>query len=211
MKKIILLIVLISTNTINAQVQRTIEGKSIIRENIKLNNDFNFSRDWSKTATFKSGIGETVELFPIVFSTPDKKIELYGLQLDAEVKPQEGSIAIRNSSGMFTLNKNFIKRSIFIDKADVSRMITYIQRDILPNLKSTYKKKSKEYVFKTKELFFSFLIYEKTARITIHIMDYGPLGDGMAAGEQIEFWTESKVDEIPELLETIKSFYASMK
>jgi hypothetical protein len=90
-------------------------------------------------------------------------------------------------------------------------MITYIQRDILPNLKSTYKKKSKEYVFKTKELFFSFLIYEKTARITIHIMDYGPLGDGMAAGEQIEFWTESKVDEIPELLETIKSFYASMK
>jgi hypothetical protein len=211
MKKIILLIVLIFTFTINAQVQRSIEGKSIIRENIKLNNDFNFFRDWSKTATFKSGIGETVELFPIVFSTPDKKIELYGLQLDAEVKPQEGSIAIRNSSGMFTLNKNFIKRSIFIDKVDVSRMITYIQRDILPNLKSTYKKKSKEYVFKTKELFFSFLIYEKTARITIHIMDYGPLGDGMAAGEQIEFWTESKVDEIPELLETIKSFYASMK
>jgi hypothetical protein len=108
MKKIILLIVLIFTFTINAQVQRSIEGKSIIRENIKLNNDFNFFRDWSKTATFKSGIGETVELFPIVFSTPDKKIELYGLQLDAEVKPQEGSIAIRNSSGMFTLNKNFI-------------------------------------------------------------------------------------------------------
>jgi hypothetical protein len=193
------------------QVQRTIDGKSIIRENIIQNTEFNFFRDWSKIATFKSGIGETVELFPIVFSIPDKKIELYGLQLDAEVKPQEGSIAVRNSGGMFTINKNFIKRSIFIDKADVSRMISYIQRDIVPNLKSTYKKKSKEYVFKTKELFFSFLIYEKTARITIHIMDYGPLGDGMAAGEQIEFWTESKVDEIPELLETIKSFYTSMK
>ena len=85
-------------------------------------------------------------------------------------------------------------------------MITSLQKRNSTNF--TY---SKEYVFKTKELFFSFLIYEKTARITIHIMDYGPLGDGMAAGEQIEFWTESKVDEIPELLETIKSFYASMK
>ena len=97
------------------------------------------------------------------------------MQLDAEVKPQEGSLAVRNSGGMFTINKNFIKRSIFIDKADVSKMISYIQRDIIPNLKSSYKKKSKEYVFKTKELFFSFLIYEKTARITMHIMDYGPL------------------------------------
>jgi hypothetical protein len=70
---------------------------------------------------------------------------------------------------------------------------------------------AKEYVFKTKELFFSFLIYEKTARITMHIMDYGPLGDGRDAGDQIEFWTESKVDDMPELLETIKAFYTTMK
>ena len=79
------------------QVQRITEGKSIIRENIIQNNEFNFLRDWNKVATFKSGIGETVELFPIVFSIPEKKIELYGLQLDAEVKPQETGIVVRNS------------------------------------------------------------------------------------------------------------------
>jgi hypothetical protein len=108
------------------------------------------------------------------------------------------------------LNKNFIKRSIFIDKADVLRLITGIQRDVIPEINSVYKKKSKEYVFKSNELFFSFFIYEKKARITMHIVDYGPSGFSMD-GDEIEFWTESRVDDIPAFLETIKSFYATMK
>jgi hypothetical protein len=37
------------------------------------------------------------------------------------------------------------------------------------------------------------------------------LGNGTGGGEQIEFWTESKVDEIPTFLETIKLFYSTMK
>ena len=60
-------------------------------------------------------------------------------------------------------------------------------------------------------MFFSFLINEKTARITMHMVDYGPLGDGSGGGDQIEFWTESKIDDIPSLLDTIKAFYATMK
>lgn len=210
--RILILFCLLSARNIFSQVQRTVDGKSIIREKIIENAEFNFYRDWSKIATFKSGIGETIELFPIVFSVPESKIELYGLQLDAEVKPQDSNAAIRNSSSLFSIgNKNFIKRSIFIDKNDVSRFIAYVQREIIPNLKTTYKKKSKEYVFKSKELFFSFFIYEKTARITMHIIDYGPLGDSVGGGNQIEFWTESKIDDIPEFLETIKSFYTNMK
>ena len=196
-----------------SQVQRTVIGKSIIREHIIQYEEFNFMRDWNKIAQFKSGIGETVDLFPILFSVPGKKIELTGLQLDAEVKPQQSNIYVyRNSSSVYNLNnKDFIKRTVFIDKVDVGRMIGYIERDIIPNLKTTYKKKSKEYIFKSNELFFSFLIYEKTARITMHIVDFGPLGDGMGGGEQIEFWTESRIDDIPSLLETLKLFYSNMK
>jgi len=100
---------------------------------------------------------------------------------------------------------------VFIDKTDVGKMIAYIERDIIPHLKDTYKNKSKEYVFKSKEMFFSFLIDEKDARITIHISDFGPLGDGNGGGDQIEFWTESKIEDIPKLLTTIKAFYSSMK
>jgi hypothetical protein len=193
------------------QVKRSIEGVSIIRENIDQNKEFNFLRDWTKIASLKSGIGETVELFPVVFIVPDKKIELYGLQLDVEVKPQKASIEVRNSGSIFNLvNKNFIKRSIFIDKSDVGRLIAGMQKEVLPELKTTFKKKSKEYVFKCKELFFSFFIYEKKARITMHVADYGPTGNDVE-GDQIEFWTESNVDDIPEFLETIKGFYASMK
>ncbi|MGV1012465.1 MAG: hypothetical protein ACOYBS_08455 [Flavobacterium sp.] len=195
------------------QVKRTVigNGTSIIRENIEQNKEFNFFRDWNKIAILKSGIGETVELFPVVFIVPEKKIELYGLQLDVEVKPQKAGIEVQNSGSIFNLvNKNFIKRSIFIDKADVLRLITGIQRDVVPEIKNIYKKKSKEYVFKSNELFFSFFIYEKKARITMHIIDYGPGGDSKD-GEQIEFWTESKVDDIPEFLETLKALYSTMK
>jgi len=195
-----------------AQVQRAVEGQSLIRDNIVLSDEFRFFRDWSKIAKFKSGIGETVEMYPIIFSVPSKKLELYGLQLDAEVKPQNEALKISYSSGAANLlNKDFVKRSIFIDKQDVARFVSFIEREVVPHLKDSYKNQSMEYIFKAKEMFFSFLIYEKTARITFHIMDYGPLGDGMGGGQQIEFWTEAKISEIPELLETVKGFQSKMK
>jgi hypothetical protein len=217
MKKLSLFILLfyfsISSSQEVKQVSRNVEvGMSIIRENIILYKEFNFFRDWSKMATLKSGIGEKVELFPVYFNVPDKKVELYGLQLDVEVKPQREGAEVKNSTSIFSLvNKNFIKRSIFIDKADVSRLITGIQRDVIPEIKNEYKNKSKEYVFKSKELFFSFFIYEKKARITIHVVDYGPSGFDNGANDQIEFWTESRVDDIPDFLNKIKEIYATMK
>lgn len=204
MKKNIYILALLISFSVNAQIQRAIEGSSIIRKNILVNQEFNFFRDWTTIASFKSGLGETVKMYPIVFSTPDKKMVLQGLQLDAEVKPQETAVP------SIAVNKGILKRTIFIDKDDVNAMISYIERDIVPNLKTTYKKQSKEYVFKSNEMFFSFLINEKDLRITIHIADYGPLGD-KPGGDQIEFWTESKVDDIPILLNTLKVFAKQMK
>jgi len=86
-----------------------------------------------------------------------------------------------------------------------------LERDVVPNLKTTYKEQSKEYVYKCKEMFMSFLIDEKDLRITMHIVDYGPLGDGIGGGEEIEFWTESQVDKIPGFLTSVKEFYTNMK
>ena len=210
MKKIFAITLLFISVSSYSQVQRAIDGRSFIRENIIANSEFHFFRDWSVIANFKSGIGESVEFFPIIFSLPNSKIEVHGLQLDAEVKPRDNQM--RNSLSSIRLrNKDFVKRSVFIDKVEVGKMITFIERDIVPHLKDTYKNKSKEYVFKSKEMFFSFLIDEKDARITIHISDFGPLGDGTDGGDQIEFWTESKIDDIPKLLTTIKAFYSNMK
>jgi hypothetical protein len=214
MRKILfILLSLVFSNISFSQVQRDIEGKSLIRYQIMQNQEFHFYRDWSTVATFKSGIGETVKLFPITFNTPDNKTFLQGLQLDAEVKPQQTGTVVRNASSIVggLINKDFMKRSVFLDKEDVIKMAAYIERDIIPNLKTTYKKQSKEYVFKSNEMFFSFLIDEKDARITIHIADYGPLNNGQGGGDQIEFWTESKIDEIPSFLSTLKLFIKQMK
>jgi hypothetical protein len=217
MKKNILLLItqlIFSTTFFNAQVQRTIEGQSIIRDNIVAHSEFNFFRDWTKVASFKSGIGESVAVFPVIFSTPDNKTTLHGLQLNAFVKKQMSSttyISTNVSNFAKGFNKDFIYRSIFIDKEDVKRLITYIERDIIPNLKTTYKNQSKEYIYKCKEVFIAFLIDEKDLRITMHMVDFGPLGDGHGGGEQIEFWTESQVDKIPEFLSSIKEYYSKMK
>ena len=60
-------VIFLSHNIVFSQVQRTLIGKSVIREHIILYDEFNFTRDWNKIAQFKSGIGETVDLFPIIF------------------------------------------------------------------------------------------------------------------------------------------------
>jgi hypothetical protein len=157
MKKILILFIVFVSLSASAQVQRAIAGTSFIRENIIANSEFHFFRDWSVIASFKSGIGESVEFFPIIFSVPNTKTETHGLQLDAEVKPRDNQM--KNSVSGFRLkNKDFVKRSVFIDKTEVGKMIAYIERDIIPHLKDTYKNKSKEYVFKSKEMFFSFLM-----------------------------------------------------
>ena len=211
---ITLLFCSITTLVIYSQVQRTINGQSVIRDNIIANNEFNFTRNWSKNTSFKSGIGESVVVFPIVFSTPDNKIVLQGLQLNAFVKKQiSNTTFISSNISNFGkgFNKDFLYRSIFLDKEDVKRLITFLERDVVPNLKTTYKEQSKEFVYKCKEMFMSFLIDETDLRITMHIMDYGPLGDGTGGGEEIEFWTESQVDKMPEFLTSVKEFYSNMK
>lgn len=214
MKKLLILSFTLSSLFCFGQVQRVVEGQSIIRENIIANNEFNFFRDWNNVASFRSGIGESVVLFPVVYSTHDSKITLYGMQLNAFVKRQAtlgGPVSTNVPNFASAYGKDFFMRSVFLDKDDVKKMITYIERDIVPNLKTTYKKQSKEYVYKCKEMFMSFLIDEKTLRITMHIVDYGPLGDGKGGGDQIEFWTESQVETIPLFLSSVKDAYSKMK
>jgi hypothetical protein len=214
MRKIFVCFFSIVTVMSFGQVQRNlVEVKSLIREQIILNQEFNFFRDWNTVAVFKSGVGESIQTFPVKFSSVDGKTQLHGLQMYAFIKP-EGTIfkVGTNYSGIAKENKNLVQRSVFIDKDDVGRMITFIERDVIPNLKTTYKKQSKEYVYKCRELFFSFLIDEKDLRITFHLVDYGPNGNGAGtASEQVEFWTESQVDEIPAFLKAIKESYAKMK
>ena len=212
MKRILTLLLLSTTLSIGAQVQRAIIGHSIIRDNILANYEFDFFRDWNTVATFKSGIGESVTFYPVTFSVADKNIKLFGLQVDILVRSREqngyvvGGIA--RVSGMPKME--LIERAIFIDKNDAIGFAEYLKNQVVPNLKKKYKKQSKEYIFKSREMFFSFLIDENKARITMHFSDFGPHGN-VAGGREIEFWTEAKIDDIPVLLAKIEAFIELMK
>lgn len=190
-----------------SQVQRAIVGQSVIRDNILAYSEFNFFRDWNVVATFKSGIGETVTFYPVTFEVPDKNVRLFGLQVDVLVKSRENNSI---SVGGGIVKAEFIERSIFIDKSDAVAFVNFLDEEVVPNLKKKYKKQSKEYVFKSKEMFFSFLIDESKARITMHLADYGPLGNE-PGGRQIEFWTEAKIDDIPSLQAKLEGFVQAMK
>jgi len=206
-KTIFLLLMMVTLLKTEAQVQRAIVGQSVIRDNILAYSEFNFFRDWNVVAIFKSGIGETATFYPVTFEVPDKNIQLFGLQVDVLVKSRENN-AISIGGGV--VKAEFIERSIFIDKSDALAFINFLDEEVVPNLKKKYKKQSKEYVFKSKEMFFSFLIDESKARITMHLSDYGPLGNE-PGGRQIEFWTEAKIDDIPSLQAKLKGFVQSMK
>jgi hypothetical protein len=212
MKRLVTLILLSSTLSIGAQVQRAIIGQSIIRDNILVNSEFDFFRDWNTTAIFKSGIGETVTFYPVTFSIPEKNVKLFGLQVDVLVKSREQNGYYTGASGAIggAVKTEFIERSIFIDKNDAVGFADYLKNQVVPNLKKKYKKQSKEYIFKSREMFFSFLIDENKARITMHLSDYGPLGNEPGS-RQIEFWTEAKIDDIPLLLTKIEAFVDAMK
>jgi hypothetical protein len=207
MKKILFLLLMAFILKAESQVQRAIVGQSIIRDNILAYSEFNFFRDWNVVATFKSGIGETVTFYPVTFEVPDKNVRLFGLQVDVLVKSRENN-AISIGGGI--VKAEFIERSIFIDKSDAVAFVNFLEEEVVPNLKKKYKKQSKEYVFKSKEMFFSFLIDESKARITMHLADYGPLGNE-PGGRQIEFWTEAKIDDIPSLRAKLEGFVQSMK
>jgi hypothetical protein len=213
MKKILLVLFAIFSLEMFSQVERTVEGSSLIRREISRSQEFNFFRDWNSVAVFKTGIGESVQVFPVKFTTPDGKVQLHGLQMYAFIKAEGTIFKVGNNyTGIARQAKGMVQRSIFIDKEDVARMITFIERDIVPNIKTTYKKQSKEFVYKCKEMFFAFLIDEKDVRITMHLIDYGPNGNGIgSSGEELEFWTESQVDEIPTFLKSLKDFYSQMK
>ena len=210
MKNIILTFLFLLTLTSNAQ--RLVEGTSIIRQNYIYQKEFSFERNWKIIGKFKSGAGESLEVFPIIFSTPDGKVKLHGLQINAFIKPAGAVGAGGFDQSGIKLNLGgstaLTKISNFIDKEDLNNMIIFIKRDIIPNLKTKLKKESKEFVFKTKEIFFSFLIDEKDLRITFHLSGYNSLGDN--SGGESEFWTESQVDEMPDFLKALEEAYSKM-
>lgn len=138
-------------------------------------------KDWTTIANFKSGIGEYVNFYPIEVTNLKTGEKVKALQLDMYIKKPEANI------------------TAWVGLDEISEFILFIETNVIPNLDLRFKDKSSEFVFKAKEMTLSYLVFEKTRRITIKLNSYDD-----SELKNYTFWTESQVDEIPELLKVLK-------
>jgi hypothetical protein len=159
-------------------------GQNIQSSTRKFIDEAQFTRinkDWSTTAEFKSGLGEYVKFYPIEVINLKSGEKTEALQLD-----------------MFIKNPDIYK-TVWIGLEEINEFISFIENNVVPNLDLKFKDKSSEFIFKAKEVTLSYFIYEKRRRLTISLNSYDD-----SVFKNYTFWTESKVDRIPKLLDVLK-------
>lgn len=139
------------------------------------------NKDWTTIAEFKSGIGEYVNFYPIEVIDLKSGEKVNALQLD-----------------MFIKNPDTFK-TVWVGIDEVEEFITFVEKNVIPNLELKFKDKSAEFIFKAKEMTFSYFVYEKDRKITIKLNSYD--NDKIL---NYTFWTETQVDKIPKLLNVLK-------
>jgi hypothetical protein len=181
MKKIIFLaLVFLSGSFVQAQkVKENVE--STTRVFIDKAQFTQINKDWNTIADFNSGIGEYVQFYPIEVIDLKTKEKVNALQLDMFIKKPE------------------IYKTAWVGRDEVDEFIQFIEINVIPNLDLKFKKKSTEYIFKAKEMTFSYIVDEKRKRISIWLNNYEKEGQ-----TNYSFWTETQVDKIPDLLKVLK-------
>lgn len=172
-----------------SEVRMMIEDASITRIN----------KDWSNIAEFKSGIGETVQFFPVQVINLKTSRKSEALQVDMYIKKGGTNAVI---AGALTLNPGLMGNddymSAWVGHDEIDEFIEFIEKSIIPNLDLRYKKKSSEFIFNAKEITFKYMVDEKRRRLSIILNNY------VDSGYPFHFWTEARVDKIPELLPVLK-------
>ncbi|WP_177763190.1 hypothetical protein [Flavobacterium sp. I3-2] len=176
MKKILILSAFILTANLSAQTQESTTRKFIDDAQFTL-----IEKDWNTTAEFYSGLGEFVKFFPVEITNLKSKTKVKALQLDMDIKKPE------------------VFKTAWVGLDEIDEFIYFIEENVIPNLDLKFKKQSAEYIFKAKEMTFSYLVDEKRKRVSITLNNYD--NDGIP---NYYFWTESQVNKIPYLLEVLK-------
>jgi hypothetical protein len=139
------------------------------------------NKDWTTIAEFKSGIGETVEFYPVEVINLKTGEKTNALQLDMNIKKPD------------------VFKTAWIGLEEINEFISFIEDNVIPNLKLKFKDKSSEFIFKANEMTLSYFIFEKKRRLTIKLNSYDD-----SEFNNYTFWTETQVDKIPRLLEILK-------
>jgi hypothetical protein len=139
------------------------------------------NKDWTTIAEFKSGIGETVEFYPIEVINLKTGAKTSALQLDMNIKKPD------------------VFKTAWIGIEEINEFINFIEENVIPNLDLRFKDKSSEFIFKANEMTLLYFVHEKKRRLTIKLNSYDD-----SEFKNYTFWTETQVDKIPRLLEILK-------
>ncbi|GAB1309001.1 hypothetical protein KH5_16840 [Urechidicola sp. KH5] len=162
----------------------TVCGQNIESSTRKFIDKAQFTRinkDWTTVAEFKSGIGETVQFYPVEVINIKTNEKTNALQLDMRIK-----------------NPDLFKTA-WIGIEEINEFIEFIEQNVIPNLDLKFKDKSSEFIFKANEMTLSYFVYEKRSRLTIKLNSYDD-----SEIDNYTFWTETQTDKIPRLLEVLK-------
>ena len=182
MKK--LLFILLFTTVIFGQQKELSEPSKIIS-----NSQFaQIDRDENQKALFKSGLGETVVLYPCQITDLKNNIKLFGLQVESNVL-----------IGMNGYSPSMYYCSAFVQMSEINDLISWFELYVVPaieNNKSTEKRKYLTYVFNCKEIMFKFQINADGQIFSVI------LNNSLIPSKY--FWTESGVKNIPNVITTLK-------
>ncbi len=134
--KILLLLFLISSITFSQNLE------SSTRKFIEDAQFTQINKDWNTIAEFESGIGEYVNFFPIEVINLKSENKVKALQLEMYVKRPEAY------------------KTAWVGLDEIDEFILFIEKNVIPNLDLRFKKQSTEYIFKAKEMTFSYLVDE---------------------------------------------------
>lgn len=138
------------------------------------------NKDWTTIAEFRSGIGETVEFYPIEVINIKTGAMTKALQLD------------------MTIKKPDVFKTAWIGLEEINEFIKFIEENVIPNLDLRFKDKSSEFIFKANEMTLYYFVKEKDRRLTIKLNSYDD-----SEYKNYTFWTETQVDKIPDLLKVL--------
>ncbi len=200
MKTELTLLIFLYSVVLYAQDNDNISSTRKIIENAETTR---INKDWSQIAEFRSGIGETVQFFPVQVVNLKTGEKENALQMDMAVKMKGNSTFFNGMAGALTGNNAHAIQAMMNDGIisswigynEIDEFISFIEQQIIPNMDVKYKDKSSEFIFNAEEMTLKFLIREKTRRLTISLNNV----------DFIEFWTESRADNIGELLPILKS------
>lgn len=146
--------------------------------------------DANEKASFKSGLGETVEFYPAQITDLKTNEVMYGLNVE--------STFITGSHGMTNTS---IRETAWVGMEEIGDLVIWLQKYVIPNLEAgAGKNKTVKYIFNSKELMLKFEIINNTQIFSVILNN--------TYFHNTYFWTETKVKDIPKVLEVLKYLQA---